>query len=114
MSAELIELSNALAQSTERAAASTVAVHTETRGSSSGVVWRTGVVVTADHALRRDEEIHVTLPGGCAVPATLVGRDASTDLAVLKCAVDATPVPEISDVATVKPGNLVLMCVRNL
>src|SRR5438046_8537016 len=86
MSAELIELSNALAQVTEHAAASLVAIHTEARSSSSGVVWREGVIVTAEHALRRDEEIQVTLPDGRVVPATLAGRDPSTDLAVLKCA----------------------------
>src|SRR2546429_7403958 len=62
MSKELIELSNALAQATDRAAASVVAVHTEKRGSSSGVIWRRGVIVTAEHALRRDEDIQVTLP----------------------------------------------------
>ena len=62
MSKELIELSNALAEATGRAAASVVAVHTETRGSSSGIVWRPGVIVTSEHALRRDEEIQVTLP----------------------------------------------------
>jgi hypothetical protein len=54
MSTELIALSNALAEATDRAAASIVAVHTEARGSSSGVVWRTGTVVTSEHALRRD------------------------------------------------------------
>src|SRR6266446_1091320 len=86
MSAELIELSNALAQVTERVAASVAAIHTEARGSSSGVVWRDGVIVTAEHALRRDEEIQVTLPDGRVVPATLAGRDPSTDVAVLKCA----------------------------
>ena len=37
MSAELIALSNALAQATDRAAVSAVAVHTEARGSSSGL-----------------------------------------------------------------------------
>ena len=79
MSSQLIELSNALAQATDRAATSAVAVHTESRGSSSGVVWRPGIVVTAEHALRRDEEIHVTLPDGRVVPAALVGRDPSTD-----------------------------------
>ena len=73
MSTELIDLSNALARETDRAAASVVAVHTEARGSSSGVVWRTGIIVTAEHALRRDEEIHVTLPDGRVVPATLAG-----------------------------------------
>ena len=86
MSAELIELSNALAQATENVAASAVAVHTESRGSWSGVIWRPGVVVTAEHALRRDEEIQLTLPDGRVVAAELAGRDASTDIAVLKCA----------------------------
>jgi len=108
MSTELIELSNALARETDRAAASLVAIHTEARGSSSGVVWRTGIIVTAEHALRRDEEIHVTLPDGRVVPATLAGRDASTDLAVLKCAEAVSPLTEISDSSAIKPGSLVL------
>ncbi len=83
MSAELMELSNALAQATEHAAASVVAVHTEARGSSSGVIWREGVIVTAEHALRHDEEIHATLPDGRVVPAILAGRDPSTDLSLV-------------------------------
>jgi S1-C subfamily serine protease len=112
MSKELIDLSNALARETDRAAASIVAIHTEARGSSSGVVWRAGIVVTAEHALRRDEEIHVTLQDGRVLPATLAGRDASTDLAVLKCAEAATPVAEISDASSIKPGNLVLVVGR--
>jgi S1-C subfamily serine protease len=112
MSTELIDLSNALARETDRAAASIVAVHTEARGSSSGVVWRNGIIVTAEHALRRDEEIHVTLPDGRVVPAALAGRDASTDLAILKCAEAASPVAEISDAATIKPGSLVLVVGR--
>jgi S1-C subfamily serine protease len=112
MSTELIDLSNTLARETDRAAASIVAIHTEARGSSSGVVWRNGIIVTAEHALRRDEEIHVTLPDGRIVPAALAGRDASTDLAVLKCAEAASPVAEISDVSTIKPGNLVLVVGR--
>jgi S1-C subfamily serine protease len=112
MSTELIDLSNALARETDRAAASIVAIHTEARGSSSGVVWRNGIIVTAEHALRRDEEIHVTLPDGRIVPATLAGRDASTDLAVLKCADAASPVAEISDVTSIKPGSLVLVVGR--
>lgn len=112
MSTELIDLSNELARETDRAAASVVAIHTEARGSSSGVIWRNGVIVTAEHALRRDEEIHLTLPEGRIVPATLAGRDASTDLAVLKCAEAASPVAEISDAAAMKPGSLVLVVGR--
>jgi S1-C subfamily serine protease len=112
MSTVLVDLSDALARETERAAAGIVAVHTESRRSSSGVVWRPGVIVTAEHALRRDEEIHVTLPDGRVVAATLAGRDASTDLAVLKCAEATTPLSESSDAAGIKPGSLVLVVGR--
>lgn len=112
MSAELVALSNALAQATDRAAASAVAVHTESRGSSSGVVWRSGVIVTAEHALRRDEDIQITLPDGRVVSATLAGRDSSTDLAVLKCAEATSAVAETGDVTTIKPGSLALVVGR--
>ena len=112
MSAELIALSNALAQATERASASTVAVHTEARGASSGVIWRAGVVVTAEHALGRDEDIQVTLPDGRVVAATLAGRDASTDLAVLKCAEAVSPIALAPDVSAIKPGSLALVVGR--
>lgn len=112
MSAELIELSNALAQATERAAANLVAVHAEARGSASGVVWRSGVIVTAEHALRRDEEIHATLPDGRVVPATLAGRDPSTDLAVLKCQEASAAVPNFGEVHSLKPGSITLVVGR--
>ena len=112
MSAELIALSNALAEATDRAAASTVAVHTEARGSSSGVIWRAGVIVTAEHALARDEDIQVTLPDGCVVAATLAGRDGSTDLAVLKCTEASSPLTETADASSIKPGSLALVVGR--
>jgi S1-C subfamily serine protease len=112
MSAELIELSNALAQATERAAAAAVAIHTEARGSSSGVIWRKGIIVTADHALRRDEEIRVTLPDGRVVGAELAGRDPSSDLAVLKCADAASSTAEFGGADLLKPGSLALVVGR--
>lgn len=112
MSAELIELSNALAQATAHAAAAVVAVHTEARGSSSGVVWRDGVIVTAEHALGHDEGIQATLPDGRVVPATLVGRDPSTDLAVLKCAEAGNRTVERGGAETVVPGSLTLIVGR--
>jgi S1-C subfamily serine protease len=111
MSGQLIELSNALAEATERAAASAVAIHTEARGSSSGGIWREGVIVTAEHALQRDEEIHVTLPDGKVGSATLVGRDPSSDLAVLKCG-DAHAAAQSVSSAAVKPGSLALVVGR--
>ena len=112
MSTELIALSNALAQATERFAASTVALHTEARGSSSGIIWRNGVIVTAEHALGRDEDIQLTLPDGRVVTATLTGRDPSTDLAVLKCPEATSPFTETGDVYRTKPGNIALVVGR--
>src|SRR5262249_9135934 len=108
MTVELIELSNTLAEITERVAQSVVAVHTEARGSSSGVVWQSGLIVTAEHALRRDEEIQVTLPDARVVPAALAGRDPHTDLAVLKCEEAKLPLPNAVKNESVKPGSLAL------
>ena len=112
MSMELIELSNALVKATDHTAASVVAVHTEARGSSSGVIWRPGVIVTAEHALRRDEEIQVTLPNGRIVPSTLAGRDPATDLAVLKCPDAGSASAERGDAAAIKPGSITLVVGR--
>jgi len=116
MSEALIELSNALAAATERAAAHAVAVHTGPRGSSSGVIWRAGIIVTADHALRSDDEIRVTLPDQGreqrVVAAALVGRDATTDLAVLKCPEAASPVAAFGDSAALAAGQLTLVVGR--
>jgi len=112
MTVELIELSNTLAEITERVAQSVVAVHTEARGSSSGVVWQSGLIVTAEHALRRDEEIEVTLPDGRVAPATLAGRDPRTDLAVLKCEEAKLPPHNAAKSEIVNPGSLALVVGR--
>lgn len=75
--------SDALAEIVARAAPSVVAVQSH-HARSSGFFWRPGLVVTADEALAEDGEISVALPGGEMVAATLVGRDPTTDIALLK------------------------------
>jgi serine protease DegQ len=76
------------------------------------VIWRPGIIVTAEHALRRDEEIQVTLPDGKTAGAKLVGRDPSTDLAVLKCE-EATAVPAtFGDSDALKAGHVTLVVGR--
>lgn len=76
-------LSIALSDLVARAAPGIVAVHSH-RSHSSGFVWRPGLIVTADEALAEEGEIAVVLPGGEAVPATLAGRDPTTDVALLR------------------------------
>src|SRR5262249_52949001 len=52
------------AELVERTAGSVVAVHGGGRWPSSGIHWRSGVIVTAEEVLERDENIKLTLPGG--------------------------------------------------
>ena len=84
MSNELATLSKELAKAVEQAGQYVAAVHARPRFPSSGVFWRPGVIVTAEHTIRREEEIAVTLPNGTNAQATLAGTDPGTDLAVLR------------------------------
>lgn len=111
MANELAALSNELAAAVEQAGKSVVAVHARPRFSSSGVFWKPGVIVTAEHGVRREEEITVTLPDGKNAPAVLVGSDPGTDLAVLKVDFEGVPVQPAKAVPV--PGNLALTIGRS-
>jgi S1-C subfamily serine protease len=111
MANELAALSNELAAVVEGVGKSVVAVHARPRFSSSGVFWRSGIIVTAEHAIRREEEIQVTLPEGKNVPATLVGSDPGSDLAVLKVEDGGAPVKAAQQAPA--PGNLALAIGRS-
>ena len=109
----LAALSDELAHAVERARPAVVAIHARPRIPSSGVHWRAGVVVTADHTLKREEEITLTLDGGRRVAAQLAGRDSSTDLAVLTfdaaaLGAAAPAPPALGDAAALRVGQLVL------
>jgi S1-C subfamily serine protease len=62
--------------------------------------------------LRRDEEIQVTLPEGKVTTAKLVGRDPSTDIAVLKCEEASTAPRAFGDTGSLRPGQLMLVVGR--
>lgn len=102
--------SDQLAETVGRAAKSVVAVHARPRFSSSGVVWRPSIVVSAEHTIR-EEEITVSVPDGSVVPATLVGTDPGTDLAVLR--VDGPVGEAIPRAGTPKAGSLALAIGRS-
>lgn len=85
MSQILADFSNALAENVAQSGASIVRVEARRRLPASGVVWSAdGVILTANHVIHHDENIAIGLPDGKVVPAKLVGRDPSTDLAVLR------------------------------
>jgi len=111
MANELATLSQELAAAVANAGKSVVAVHARPRFSSSGTFWRPGVIVTAEHTIRREEEITVTLPDGAKAPATLVGSDPGTDIAVLRVEQEGVPVGQAA--AQPAPGNLALAIGRS-
>jgi S1-C subfamily serine protease len=105
----LSELSSQLAAAVESAGKSIVAIHARRRIPSSGVIWRDGVVVSASHTVRSEGEIAVTLPGGESVKAMIAGRDAATDLIVLRIKGNtAAKAGARADVSALRVGSLVL------
>lgn len=101
--------SNALANAVSALAPSIVAIHARRRIPASGIVWRSGYVIATDHTIRRERDITVTLNDGRQVAATLVGRDASTDLALLKLADESAPAaPRVPASDSARPGHIVL------
>jgi S1-C subfamily serine protease len=103
----IVGFSDDIAALVERAASSIVTVHGAGRWSASGIHWRSGVIVTAEERLERDENITLTLPGDRQVEASLAGRDPTTDVAVLRFQPDGLPLSEITD-APARAGQLVL------
>ena len=77
----------------------------------SGFVWdQNGDIVTNNHVISGAEKIEVTFSDGTIVPATLVGADPDSDLAVVKVDVTADklhPV-QLGDSNSVKVGQLAI------
>lgn len=76
---------------------------------SGFIIDADGTIVTNNHVVQGAEKVSVTLSDGSELPAKVVGRDARTDLAVIK--VDAgrqLPSLNLGDSDQVKPGQWVL------
>ncbi|HYC14174.1 MAG TPA: S1C family serine protease [Stellaceae bacterium] len=82
------------------------------RSLSSGFLWRPGLVVTADEALADEGEVEVTLPGGATLKAEVVGRDPSTDVALLRVEQKDAPTAALAS-APVAVGALALVVGAN-
>ena len=79
----------------------------EGRASGSGVIVDAhGFILTNNHVVENAAEIEVRLSDDRKFKATVVGRDAKTDLAVLKVDAGAAPLPvaELGDSDTLRPG----------
>jgi S1-C subfamily serine protease len=107
-----MELSDALVAAVKAAGSAVVRVDGRRHGSASGVVWSPdGTIVTAAHGLDGDDEVEVGLASGDTAGARVVGRDGSTDVAVIRIEAGALPAPAWSD-AALEVGQLVLSVTR--
>jgi S1-C subfamily serine protease len=80
----LHSLSNQMADAVTQAAHGLVTVNGRPRQPASGIVYAPDHILTADHVLERDEDLTIETSDGRTLAAQLVGRDPTTDLAVLK------------------------------
>lgn len=109
----LAALSRDLADLVKQAGRHVVTVRGRRGLPSSGVHWKRGVIITADHTLERDNEIRVELPDGEIVRATLVGRNPNIDLAVLEVPSAAgVPTAQLGEASSIKVGHMVLAVAR--
>lgn len=111
MTQVLQSLSNDLAATVEAVGPGIVRVEGRRRLPASGIAWSAdGVIVTAHHVVEREENIKIGLPDGQTVSANLVGRDPTTDLAVLRAETAHLTPPAWAtlDPQSIQVGHLVL------
>jgi S1-C subfamily serine protease len=111
MSTVLQNLSNNLAATVAAVEPSIVRVEARRRLPASGIVWsEDGVIVTSHHVVEREGKIKVGLADGQTLSAELVGRDPTSDLAVLRSEATRLTPPTWAafDTQSVQVGHLVL------
>jgi S1-C subfamily serine protease len=105
-------LSKSIAETIEAVQDSIVTVHGGGRSTSSGVLWRPGVIVTVRHGLRRSDSLQAAYRGD-PFQATLAGADAGTDLAVLRVDSSVGKAAETVDAQPMRVGEVVLAVGRS-
>jgi S1-C subfamily serine protease len=102
-------LSRALVAAVEAAAPSLLRVEGRPGRAASGTAVSATRLVTAHHALHREEHLRVAVEGGGELEAELVGADPSTDLALLEVRGGGlTAAPWAEDLSGVRVGQVVL------
>lgn len=113
MTEVLKQFSDGLASAVETAGQAVVRVEARRRIPASGILWSAdGLIVTAHHVVEQDDNIGIGLAGGQSLTATLVGRDPTTDLAVLRAGLPAghPPLtsPTLAQADSLRVGHFVL------
>ena len=105
----LSTFSDELARVVQAAGVSVVRIEARRRRPATGTVWAPdGIIVTAQHVIESDDDISVGLPDGRRVGATLVGRDRTTDVAVLRAQAGGLTPPSWSAADSLRVGNVLV------
>ena len=103
----LSELSREIAQLVAGLAPSLVRVDARGGRPATGIIWADNLVLTADHVIEADDNILVT-GAPATVKASLLGRDRTTDLALLRTeGLRGAPAPRGRS-ADLRTGHIVL------
>ena len=92
----LLALSTGLAALVRDVAPSLVSIQSS-RARSTGFSWRPGLIVAAENALAEDGEHSIVAHDGASSAARVVGRDPSTDIALLR--IERTDLPKAPSTA---------------
>ena len=104
-------ISNSSADAVQSAGSITVLVNARRRMPASGIVYANDLILTANHAVEREEDATILTPDGHTLQASLAGRDPARDIALLKlqAALPKTAVPASKPA---RVGQLVLAVAR--
>ncbi|MFZ1401559.1 MAG: trypsin-like peptidase domain-containing protein [Anaerolineae bacterium] len=113
MASVLQDFSDALALTVEKTGPAVVRVEARRRLPATGIVWSAaGVIVTAHHVVEQDDHVGIGLHDGRTLSARLLGRDPTTDVAVLQAQIGQgqlpLTVPTWADPADLRVGHLAL------
>jgi S1-C subfamily serine protease len=106
---DLGRFSDALAALVNESAAGVVAVKSAAYRVTSGVALHDNLIAVASHSLRREDRVPVHAADGSQTVATILGRDPSIDLAILKAEGLSTKGLPAADSSSLKPGSLAMV-----
>jgi S1-C subfamily serine protease len=107
--ATLSELSSGMSTTVQRIEPAVVRINARRRFPASGFVWsEEGLIITANHVIRKDNQIEVGFADGSQFQGQIVGRDPSTDLALVKVEASSLTKFDQIDSEEIKVGNLVM------
>ncbi len=107
-------ISDAFTQAINQGGAFTVTVNARRRFPASGIVFKSDLILTANHVVEREDDLSVVLADGKSIPSRISGRDPARDLVLLRLsqpggnsALPSTGTPQVGQpvFALARPGS---------